>query len=658
MLLSIIITPLIVFLVLSFFGRFFGQNGAAIIASFFMVGNALCSFVVFYYVGLLGNFSYICLGTWIDCGLLVANWGFVFDSLTVTMLVVINTVSAAVHVYSTGYMKKDPHFARFMSYLSLFTFFMLVLVSADNFIQLFLGWEGVGLSSYLLINFWFTRVHANQAAFKAIILNRIGDFSLIYSILLIFFFFGTVDFGTVFLLVPLMSEFYFTIHLDFFFFIIRGDLHVMSIISLFLFIGAVAKSAQIGLHTWLPDAMEGPTPVSALLHAATMVTAGVFLIIRCSPIFEYTPSVLTLLVFIGSTTSFFGATISLAQNDIKKIIAYSTCSQLGYMFFACGCSGYSATLFHLVNHAFIKALLFLSAGAVIHGLSNEQDIRKMGGLVTRMPLTYTMFLLGSLSLIGFPFLSGFYSKDFLLETSFGEYSLDNSFSFWLATLTASTTSFYSFRLLYFIFFGQTNVINFNVWKNIHDVPLSMAIPLTVLCFGSIFSGYIFDVFFEVPDFFKHSIFTKKVNSPEDLDFIPFWIKIMPTVYSSFGLVLASYLSRLSTDKLERFFGSILLSSLARFSFKTRSFLVKGWYVDFMHSNSIATPFFRTAFVFCFKFVDQHFFKFFGPTGISVSLYRLSKALVYRESGLISNYAFCLCYVLLISLFVVWLTLCY
>jgi proton-translocating NADH-quinone oxidoreductase chain L len=658
MLLSIIITPLIVFLVLSFFGRYFGQNGAAIIAPFFMVGNALCSFVAFYHVGLLGNFSYICLGTWIDCGSFIVNWGFVFDSLTVTMLVVINTVSAAVHVYSTSYMKKDPHFTRFISYLSLFTFFMLVLVSADNFIQLFLGWEGVGLSSYLLINFWFTRVHANQAAFKAIILNRIGDFSLVYSILLIFFFFGTVDFGTVFLLVPLMSEFYFTVHFDLFIFIVRGDLHVLSVISLFLFIGAMAKSAQIGLHTWLPDAMEGPTPVSALLHAATMVTAGIFLIIRCSPLFEYTPSVLTMLVFVGSITSFFGATISLAQNDIKKIIAYSTCSQLGYMCFACGFSGYSPALFHLVNHAFFKALLFLSAGAVIHGLANEQDIRRMGGLVSRMPLTYTMFLLGSLSLIGFPFLSGFYSKDLLLDISFGKYSLDDSFSFWLGTVSATLTSFYSFRLLYFIFFGQTNVINFNVWKNIHEVPITMAVSLTILCFGSIFSGYIFEIFFETPEFFKHTIFTKEVNSFENKDFLPLWIKMTPTLYSLFGLVLASYFANFTTDKLDRFLTILFCSNSSRFSAKTRDFLAKGWYFDSIYSNYIATPFFRTAFVFCFKFLDQYFLKFFGPIGTSIGFYRESKFWVYKDSGLISNYAYCLCYVLLILLFIVWLTSSY
>jgi len=300
-----------------------------------------------------------------------------------------------------------------------------VLVSADNFIQLFLGWEGVGLCSYLLINFWFTRVQANKAALKAIILNRVGDFSLTFAILLIFFFFKSVDFATVFFLVPLVSDFFFTFEV----FNTYYNVHVLSFICFFLFFGAMGKSAQIGLHLWLPDAMEGPTPVSALIHAATMVTAGVFLIIRCAPLFEYAPSVLTLMVFVGSATAFFAATVAVVQNDIKKVIAYSTCSQLGYMVFVCGLSGYSASLFHLVNHAFFKALLFLSAGAVIHGLSGEQDIRRMGGLSLKLPFTYTMFLLGSLALVGFPFLAGFYSKDLILEIAYSSYTLNGRFAY-------------------------------------------------------------------------------------------------------------------------------------------------------------------------------------------------------------------------------------
>lgn len=392
-----------------------------------------------------------------------------FDSLTVSMFVVVNTVSALVHTYSVFYMEKDAHLTRFMSYLSLFTFFMLILVSADNFIQLFLGWEGVGLCSYLLINFWFSRVQANKAALKAIIMNRVGDFGLTFAILLIFFYFKSVDFGVVFLLAPILSDFFFTINFNLFFLTLNCNIHVMSFICFFLFVGAVGKSAQVGLHTWLPDAMEGPTPVSALIHAATMVTAGVFLIIRCSPLFEYAPGILTIMVFIGAITSFFAATVGVVQNDIKKIIAYSTCSQLGYMVFVCGFSGYSVSFFHLVNHAFFKALLFLSAGAVIHSLSNEQDIRRMGGLAKILPLTYSLFLVGSLALVGFPFLSGFYSKDFILEVAYSQYTLSGHFVFWLGTITASLTSFYSFRLIYFVFFNNTNIINVLCLRNVHEL---------------------------------------------------------------------------------------------------------------------------------------------------------------------------------------------
>jgi NADH-ubiquinone oxidoreductase chain 5 len=366
-------------------------------------------------------------------------------------------------------------------------------------------------------------VQANKAALKAIILNRVGDFSLTFAILLIFFYFKSVDFATVFLLVPLMSEFFFTCQLDLGLFTLDYNIHILSIICLFLFVGAMGKSAQVGLHTWLPDAMEGPTPVSALIHAATMVTAGVFLIIRCSPIFEYAPSVLTVLVFVGAITSFFAATVGVVQNDIKKIIAYSTCSQLGYMVFSCGLSGYSAGLFHLVNHAFFKALLFLSAGAVIHGLSGEQDIRRMGGLAQIMPFTYMMFLIGSLALVGFPFLSGFYSKDLILEIAYSQYTLNSRFAFWLGTITATLTSFYSFRLIYFVFFTKTNIINATVLRGIHGLPLGMALPMAVLGCGSIFSGYLFkDVFVGMgTGFFKHTILVREGHTIlADAEFLP------------------------------------------------------------------------------------------------------------------------------------------
>jgi proton-translocating NADH-quinone oxidoreductase chain L len=502
----------------------------------------------------------------------VVSWGFVFDSLTVTLMLVVNTVSALVHVYSVSYMANDPHFTRFMAYLSLFTFFMLMLISADNFIQLFLGWEGVGLCSYLLINFWFTRVQANKAALKAILLNRVGDFGLLYAILLIFYYFKSVDFATVFLLAPLMSEFFFTCQIEVGFFSLYCNIHVLSFICFWLFFGAVGKSAQIGLHTWLPDAMEGPTPVSALIHAATMVTAGVFLIIRCAPIFEYAPGVLTVMVFLGATTAFFAATVGIVQNDIKKIIAYSTCSQLGYMVFACGLSGYSAALFHLVNHAFFKALLFLSAGAVIHGLSNEQDIRRMGGLGKIMPFTYVMFLVGSLALIGFPFLSGFYSKDLILEIAFSRYTVSGHFAYWLGTITALLTAVYSFRLIYFVFFNKTNIVNITVLRNIHEVPILMAIPLMFLCVGSIFSGYIFKDLFVGPgtDFLKQGLIVKD-STMFAAELVPLWVKLIPTVFSLTGVGGALFFcsrkgSRLVFFKEKGYRGAVFRASRHTFRF--------------------------------------------------------------------------------------------
>lgn len=446
-----------------------------------------------------------------------------FDSLTVSMFLVVNVISFLVHVYSIKYMSEDPHIVRFMSYLSFFTFFMLILVSADNFIQMFLGWEGVGLCSYLLISFWFTRVQANKAAIKALIVNRVGDFGLSIGIIFIFFFFRSVDFATVFALAPFYS----------------GNAF-LEVACLLLFVGSVGKSAQLGLHTWLPDAMEGPTPVSALIHAATMVTAGVFLIIRCSPLFEFAPSALTVVTFFGALTAFFAATVGLFQNDIKKVIAYSTCSQLGYMVFACGLSNYSASFFHLANHAFFKALLFLSAGSVIHSLSNEQDMRKMGGLTEVLPFTYTMMLIGSLSLMGFPYLTGFYSKDLILELAVANYTFSGVFSYWLGTLAALMTACYSFRLVYLVFFNIPN--GFKVgYANTHELPVYMAFPLGLLCFGSIFLGYLSKdmvVGLGTP-FFGNSIVVLFDNLYLiDAEFVPHAEKIRPVIFSFLGLFLA------------------------------------------------------------------------------------------------------------------------
>jgi proton-translocating NADH-quinone oxidoreductase chain L len=496
-------------------------------------------------------------------------------------------------------------------------------------------------------------VQANKAALKAVVLNRVGDFGLTFAVLLIFVYFKSVDFATVFLLAPIMSEFFFTCSFDLVFVTVHYDIHILSFICFWLFVGAMGKSAQIGLHTWLPDAMEGPTPVSALIHAATMVTAGVFLIVRCSPLFEYSPGVLTLMVFVGSTTSFFAATTGIVQNDIKKIIAYSTCSQLGYMIFACGLSGYSAAIFHLVNHAFFKALLFLSAGAVIHALSGEQDIRRMGGLAKILPFTYTMFLIGSLSLIGFPFLSGFYSKDFILEVAYGKYNLRGHFAYWVGTVTALLTAFYSFRLVNLVFFNRTNVVNVFVLKGIHELPFGMAVPLMFLCFGSIFSGYFLkDAFIGVETGFFKGIIPGGAIAVE-VEFLPIWFKLIPTVFSFLGLVSALFIcsnrrrSRLLLFNEETVRGCFFRQFRAVFKF-----LSDKWGFDIVYNYYFALSLGKLANQGCFRFIDQYFLKYFGPVGFSYGILSLAKRLALRQTGFIPHYAFFMGYMLLLLLFVI------
>jgi len=399
MYLNIIFLPLISSIFSGVLGRFLGPFGAGILSTLCIFSTLLFSFFSFFEVGFSGSPCYLKFLTWFNSEYFCANWGFQFDSLTVVMLIVVTFISTLVHFYSTEYMSHDPHLPRFMSYLSLFTFFMLILVTADNFIQLFVGWEGVGLCSYLLINFWFTRIQANKAAIKAMVVNRIGDFGLALGIFVIYINFNSVEYSTVFALIP-SYEFDFVYFFGF-------NVHLLTLIAILLFVGAVGKSAQLGLHTWLPDAMEGPTPVSALIHAATMVTAGVFLLARCSPIFEYAPNALIVVTFVGAVTAFFAASTGLLQNDLKKVIAYSTCSQLGYMIFACGLSNYSVGVFHLSNHAFFKALLFLGAGSVIHAVADEQDMRRMGGLKKLVPFTFAVMSIGSFALMGFPFFNWF-----------------------------------------------------------------------------------------------------------------------------------------------------------------------------------------------------------------------------------------------------------
>jgi len=493
----------------------------------------------------------ILLLNWINSGSLNIDWAIKIDSLTAIMLFVVTSVSSLVHIYSLGYMHDDKSIARFMSYLSLFTFFMLSLVTANNFVQLFFGWEGVGLASYLLIGFWYKKQSANLAAMKAFIVNRVGDFGLIIAIALIYFTFGTVDFSSVFNLVQSNLNNKLTIF--------STTLNVIDLISILLFIGAMGKSAQIFLHVWLADAMEGPTPVSALIHAATMVTAGVFLVARCSPIFECSLIGLNFIIIVGAMTAIFSATIAITQNDIKKIIAYSTCSQLGYMFFACGVSAYSAGIFHLTTHAFFKALLFLSAGSVIHAMHHEQDIRNMGGLRKKIPFTYVMMWIGSLALAGFPPFAGFYSKDAILEVAFTSHNPLGKFAYYVGIISAFLTAFYSWRLLFLVFHGN-NRGKKATFDHAHESPKSMLLPLLILAIGSILSGFIGANFLNIisskNNFFENAIYLHPDNNLiyEEMHHAPLIVKLSPLLVGLLAIFL-SYLFYIKKPTLPSLFAS-------------------------------------------------------------------------------------------------------
>jgi len=554
--------------------------------------------------------------TWIDVELLQVEFGGFYDSLTAIMLFVVTFISLLVHIYSCEYMKNDPHLQRFLAYLSLFTFFMIVLVTSNNFIQLFAGWEGVGLCSYLLINFWFTRIQANKAAIKAVIVNRIGDTAFAIAIFLIFKATGSVDFSTVFLLVN------------------KLDSIQINTICFFLFIGAMGKSAQIGLHTWLPDAMEGPTPVSALIHAATMVTAGVFLIIRCSFLFQEADLILPLMTIVGSLTTFFAATTALVQTDLKRVIAYSTCSQLGYMITACGLSAYNASIFHLANHAFFKALLFLSAGSVIHSMNNEQDMRKMGGLVNLLPFTYSMILIGSLALMGFPFLSGFYSKDVILETAYASYSISGHFAFWLGSLSALFTSFYSIRLIFLTFLNEVNSSKIII-KGVHDAPFLMAFPMFILSVFSIFIGYLSrDIFVGLgTPFWGNSLSISPANYSIylEIEFLPFYIKILPVVFSSMGVLLAFIYYGF-------FYKNFNILKNYRIIYYIYNFLNKKWYFDKMYNEFFIQTFISFGYNFTYSSQDRGFLEVFGPSGLKISILKLSTKLNQFHTGFAYNYA--------------------
>ena len=626
MYLLLIFLPLVGSFCAGLFGRKIGPFGASYVTVSCLLLTFCISIFVFYEVSLLNCCVYIKLAPWINSEMLSVDWGFLFDSLTVVMCCVVTFVSSIVHLYSTEYMAYDPHLPRFMSYLSLFTFFMLILVTADNFVQMFVGWEGVGLCSYLLINFWFTRIQANKAAIKAMILNRIGDFGLVLGILIIFVEYKALDYATVFAITPIFTNKLFNF--------LSFNFNLISIICFFLFVGAIGKSAQLGLHTWLPDAMEGPTPVSALIHAATMVTAGVFLIARTSPLFEYAPSMLNLVTIVGACTAFFAATVGLLQNDLKRVIAYSTCSQLGYMVFACGLSNYSVGVFHLVNHAFFKALLFLGAGSIIHAVADEQDMRKMGGLKKLVPFTYSMMVIGSLALIGFPFLTGFYSKDVILEVAYGKYTLEGHFSYTLGTLGAFLTAFYSTRLIYLTFLSIPNGYK-SVICAAYDSSYQISISLFLLVIPSVLIGfYAKDMIIGFgSDFWGNAIFTTTENMNRvDAEFITHVYKVLPVILSLLGVTL-SFLLYLFGGKL------LVQLKMSAFGKKIYNFFNKKWFFDKVYNEYVGQFFFTSSYTVTYKIIDRGIIEVFGPMGLSSIITKKASYISKLQTGYLYHYTF-------------------
>ena len=615
--LSIITLPLIASIISGFFGKYIGDRNSEIVTSLLVSISAILSIIVFYNVVFNQYEDNIIIATWINSGTLDVNWSMKIDSLSSVMLVVVTSVSALVHIYSIGYMSHDPHKPRFMAYLSLFTFAMLMLVTSDNFIQLFFGWEGVGLCSYFLIGFWFKKETANSAAIKAFVVNRVGDFGFALGIFLIFYLFGTVNYNEVFQQIPSVVD----KRLNFLGFEVKS----IDLICLLLFIGAMGKSAQILLHTWLPDAMEGPTPVSALIHAATMVTAGVFLVVRCSPIYEYSELALNLITIVGMTTAIFAASVALVQTDIKKIIAYSTCSQLGYMFFAAGVGAYNIAMFHLFTHAFFKALLFLGSGSVIHAFKDEQNINSMGGVWKKLPYTYVLMIIGTLALTGFPLLSGFYSKDAIIEFA---YLRDNTAGYYAAGIgifTAFLTSIYSWRLIFKTFHGSYNNKSIKI-EETHESPLVMLLPLIILSIGAIFAGYIFKELFFDTNFWGNSIFFLEPLSEEHP---PMWFLLLTPILVCSSIPISYYLFVKNKD---------LPNSIVEINKPLYNFLVNKWYFDELYEILFIKPSKKIG-LFLWKFFDVKIIDGFGPDGISSLIKKFSIKANKFQSGYIYQYAF-------------------
>jgi NADH-ubiquinone oxidoreductase chain 5 len=620
--------PLMGFVFSSLFGRYIGARGAGLLTTTLLALSTLLSSIVFYEVGLCGSSCAIHLSPWFYCEILDISWGFLFDSLTAVMLVVVNSVSVLVHLYSIAYISEDQHLTRFIAYLSLFTFFMLVLVTSNNFIQIFFGWEGIGVSSYLLISFWLGRLQANKASIKAFLFNRVGDAFLALGIISVFALCKTSNFAVLFALSESLSckQFLF----------LGNNYHAVSVVCVLLLFGAVGKSAQLGLHVWLPDAIEGPTPVSALIHAATLVTAGVFIIARCSPLFEQAPSVLLLISGFGTLTAFFAATSSIVQNDLKRVIAYSTCSQLGIIVFGLGLSQYSVSMFHLANHAIFKALLFLGAGSLIHSLSDEQDTRKIGGLAYQMQWSYAAIVVGTLALIGFPFLTGSYSKETLLEVGCSQYFLSAGVFCWLGSTSTLLTSYYSFRLLILSFLRRVTAFKEPVRK-VHDSPLLITVPLLVLSLGSLLVGYFArEVFIGLgTPFWGNALYTQPLNGGILLESENMLgsAKSVPIACSALGLCIALFLHR--TKKGKHLSYTLKTSPQGR---KAYTFFNKRWLFDKVLNDQVGEKTLSLGYFTSFRTLDKGFIEYFGPTGAVLVIDHLATQVSKLQSGLIHHYA--------------------
>lgn len=615
MYLSILFLPLLASMVAGLLGRKLGSTGAQFITISSLAITSVMVITAFYEVGLGGSPVYIQLASWIDSGLLNVSWAFSFDSLSVVMLIPILLVSTFVQIYTVDYMKEDPHNQRFFSYLTLFSFFMILLVTADNYLLMFLAWEGIGVVSYLLINFWFTRIAATKAAVLALTQNRVGDTLLTLGLFSMIWAVGNLDYSTVFSIIPYMNE------------------TVTTIIALLLLGGASAKSAQLFLNTWLPHSMEGPTPVSSLLHAATLVVAGIYLLVRSSPILEYSPTALCVITWVGAVTSIFAAASGLLQNDLKRIIAFSTVSQLGYMFMAIGLSQYDVALLHMSSHAFFKALLFLSAGAIIHSLSDVQDIRKMGGLQQFLPFVYSAVIVGSLSLMALPWLSGFYSKDLIIELAYAQYTVSGFTAYALGTITAALTAFYSFRLISLVFLSYPNA-NRTGYLHIHEASIHVVIPLVVLSLFSIFFGYIFsDLFVGMgSDFLANSVFTHPNNiTLIEAEFsIPLMYKLLPSILSIVGAGLAIYFYNISP----RFLIDLTDINILR---RIYIFLNGKFLLDVILNQFIIAAAMKLGYTVT-KVLDRGVIESVGPYGLSSVLTTTGFNISRLDTGIVTSYA--------------------